>query len=77
MYDPNPRNWNCLECGKNVANALLKFVYQTYSTMPTTIEFYCPHCGATLEIYLSWQLPTIRSVEVAYCNVNKRKVVEG
>ena len=74
MYDPDPKNWNCIECGENVADALLKFINQTYvATMPTAIEFYCPQCGVTLEIYLDWRVPTIRSVEIAHCNVSKWK----
>lgn len=65
MYSRDPRKWKCGNCEKIVADELQRFVYETYcGSMPGAIEFYCPHCKAVLEIYLTWQLPTIRSVKI-------------
>jgi phage FluMu protein Com len=67
MYDMNPKNWRCAQCGESIAHALLKFVYQEMpNSMPEALQFYCPHCRVTLEIYLTWQKPTVRSVKVAH-----------
>jgi len=73
IYDTNPRNWKCGNCQGIIADQLLKFVYETYGGMPTLLEFYCPYCGAILEIYLDWQLPAIRSVKVAHTRPKKEK----
>lgn len=57
----------CPKCKAEIIDDLLSYVYGTFwGSMPGAIQFYCPNCKTTLDIYLEWSRPRVRTVEIMY-----------